>query len=151
MSYDKNKGLIAIATAYSNRKYTYDVLNLNWVQADTVASTPDQVLDLDSYTNGNGFLKRKAFDHTRTKWEANTSVLYENQVDKLIYWMQKGFAVKDGKCDTHLRHARIRYFNEWQHGYVEGTFYVPNITFNYKLELNDELLYQPIRFSFIEL
>ena len=151
MSYDKNKGLIAIATGYSGGKYTYQKLNLNWVQGDSITSTPDQMLDIDSYTNGNGILKRKVFDHTRSKWEANTSILYESQVDALICLMQEGFKVKDGKCDTKKRHLRIRYFNEWEHGYSTGTFYVPDITFSYKLELNGELVYQPIRFSFIEL
>lgn len=151
MSYDRDKGLIAIATAYSNKKYTYDVLDLNWVQTDTISSTPDQMLDVDSYTNGNGFLKRKVFDHTRSKWEANTSILYESQVDKLIYLLQKGFAVKDGKCNAPKRELRIRYYNEWQHGYVSGVFYVPDITFSYKMELNDKLVYQPIRFAFVEL
>lgn len=151
MSYDKNKGLIAIATGYSNKKYTYTPLNLNWIQMDTIASTPDQVLDIDTNTNGNGILKRTVFDHTRSKWEANTSILYENQVENFIRLLQNGFAVKDGKCTAKKRHLRIRYYNEWKHGYEEGTFYVPDITFNYKLELDGELLYQPIKFSFIEL
>lgn len=151
MSYDKNKGLIAIATEYSGKKYTYQALNLGWIQGDTISSTPDQMLDIDSHTNGNGILKRKVFDHTRSKWEANTSVLYESQVSALINLMQKGFKVNDGKCDVKKRHLRIRYYNEWRHGYAEGTFYVPDITFAYKTELGDKLVYQPIRFAFIEL
>lgn len=151
MAYKKENGLIAIATEYHNGKYEYTKLNLEWVQTDSINSTPDQKLDLDSHRNGNGYLKRTVLDHTCSKWEANTTILCEEEVDELIRLMQQGFEVKDGQCTAKKRHLRIRYLNEWRHGYVEGHFYVPDISFNYKVELNGKLVYQPIRFAFIEL
>ena len=150
MAYEKEKGLVAVATRYSAGTYHYEKINFGWVQTDTINSTPDQITDLDDFVNGDGYLKRTVLPHTRSKWEANTSILYENQVDQFIQLLQKGFHVKDGKCNEQERHLRIRYFNEWKHGYASGHFYVPDITFSYKTVLDDMLVYQPIRIASIE-
>ena len=53
--YDESKGLIAIATGYSGGKYTYERLNHDLLQQDTIQSTPDQMQDKDSYTNAKGY------------------------------------------------------------------------------------------------
>lgn len=151
MAYSKEKGLIAIATGYQDGKYTYTKLNLNWVQAESVTSTPEQIIDVDSYRNANGYLKRTVLDHAPTKWEANTTVLYQDEVDKFLDLLDEGFSLKDGKCTKKKRQLRIRYYNEWERGYSEGHAYIPVISFSYKLVINDKLVYQPIRFAFIEL
>lgn len=150
MAYSKSKGLIAIATGYSGGNYEYTVLDMGWVQSESITSTPNQIQDLDSYVNGNGYLKRTVLDHTRSKWEANTGILHESDVESFIKLLQRGFAVNDGKCTEKKRHLRIRYYNEWEHGYSSGIFYMPDISFQYKTCLNGELVYQPIRFAFIE-
>lgn len=152
MAYDPNKGLIELATSYSGGSYTYETIPLKWVQTENITSTPDQRQDLDSYVNGNGYLKRTVMGHTRTKWEANTTILMYDQKCKFINLLNKAMAVKDGgNCSSHKRHVRIRYYNEWSDSHETGFFYIPDIDFNYKTILNDKLVYQPIRFSFIEL
>lgn len=152
MGYDKNRGLIQIAVGYQNKSYTYETIDLSWMQVDQINSTPDQRQDLDSFVNGNGYLKRTVMEHTRTKWEANTTILTYSQKCKFIKLLKRGMGVQDGgKCSSHKRHVHIRYYNEWSDSYESGLFYIPDITFNYKLELNGELVYQPIRFAFIEL
>lgn len=151
MGYEANKGLIAIADEYNDGKYHYAKLNLNWVQEGTINSTPSQMQDIDTHTNGKGYLRRTVMPHSRSKWEANTGLLTEEQVSSFIRFLQKGFAIKDGTCAADKRQLKIRYFNEWEHGYTEGHFYVPDISFTYKTILNEELIYQPIRFAFIEL
>lgn len=151
MGYDKKRGLIQIATGYSNKLYSYETINLNWMQTDQINSTPDQRQDLNSYVNGNGYLKRTVMQHTRTKWEANTHILTYKQKCEFVRLLKKGMVVKDGgKCSTLKRHVHLRYYNEWSDGYEVGLFYIPDITFNYKLILNGVPVYQPIRFSFIE-
>ena len=50
--YDPSKGVIAIATGYSGGKYTYSKINHDLLQPDTMKSTPDQMQDLNTYTNG---------------------------------------------------------------------------------------------------
>lgn len=151
MAYSKEKGLIAIATGYQDGEYTYTKLNLNWVQAESITSTPEQIMDVDSYRNANGYLKRTVLDHAPAKWEANTTILYEEDVDQLLNLLQDGFSVNDDTCSKNKRQLRIRYYNEWEHGYSHGHFYVPDIAFSYKTVLNDKLVYQPIRFAFVEL
>lgn len=151
LAFDANKGLIGIATSYSDGKYVYETIDSGWLQTDTVNSTPDQRQDLDSYVNAKGYLKRTVMEHTRTKWEANTGILYYDQVRQFIKLLNKGFKIKDGKCGEKARHCKIRYFNEWTDSYETGFFYVPDITFTYKTLLYSVPVYQPIRFSFIEL
>lgn len=152
MAYDPNKGLIELATGYSNGTYIYETIPLEWVQTENITSIPDQRQDLDSYVNGNGYLKRTVMEHTRTKWEANTAILTYDQKCKFISLLNKAMNVKDGgHCSSHKRHVRIRYYNEWSDSHTTGFFYIPDIEFNYKTMLNDKLVYQPIRFAFIEL
>ena len=65
--------------------------------------------------------------------------------------MDKGFRVKDGKASVKKRHLKARFYNDWTHDYATMYCYVPDIDFQYKLVLNGELNYQPIRIAFIEL
>lgn len=145
MAFDIKKGLIAINTTAG-----YKVLDLSWIQVDSITSTPNQIQDVDSFINGNGYLKRTTLPHNRSKWEANTSILYEQDVQKLTKLLKDGYSVKDGVCDETQRKMKIRYYNEWSASYEEGYFYVPDISFAYKTILNSKLVYQPIRFAFIE-
>ena len=112
--YDESKGLIAIATGYSDGKYTYEKLNHDLLQQDTIQSTPDQMQDKDSYTNAKGYLRRTVMEHSRSKWEANTHIISDKELDQLLSLFDKGFAVNDGECSKKKRHlywrsmARIR-------------------------------------------
>ncbi len=65
MAYEKEKGLVAVATRYSAGTYHYEKINFGWVQTDTINSTPDQITDLDDFVNGDGYLKRTVLPHTR--------------------------------------------------------------------------------------
>ena len=150
MAFEESKGLIAIATGYANGSYQYEAVDLNYVQMDTIIATPSQMQDLDSYVNGKGYLKRTVLEHSRSKWEANTTILTSTQVQKLLKLLQKGFTLNDSKCSKAKRELRLRYYNEWENDHVAGYFYVPDITFTYKIMLNGKLYYQPIRFAFIE-
>ena len=149
--YDESKGLIAIATGYSDGKYTYEKLNHDVLQQDTIQSTPDQMQDKDSYTNAKGYLRRTVMEHSRSKWEANTHIISDKELDQLLSLFDKGFAVNDGKCSKKKRHLYVRYYNDWKRDYATMICYVPDITFQYKTKLKGRLYYQPVRFAFIEL
>ena len=149
--YDPSKGVIAIATGYSGRKYTYSKINHDLLQPDTMKSTPDQMQDLNTYINGKGYLKRTVMEHSRSKWECNTCTLTEKQWISICDLLDKGFRVKDGKASAKKRHLKARFYNDWTHDYATMYCYVPDIDFQYKLVLSGELNYQPIRIAFIEL
>ena len=59
--YDESKGLIAIATGYSDGKYTYEKLNHDLLQQDTIQSTPDQMQDKRSE-------ERRVGKECRSRW-----------------------------------------------------------------------------------
>ena len=108
-------------------------------------------MDLDTYINGKGYLKRTVMEHSRSKWECNTCTLTEKQWISICDLLDKGFRVKDGKASVKKRHLKARFYNDWTHDYATMYCYVPDIDFQYKLVLNGELNYQPIRIAFIEL
>ena len=59
MGYENSKGLIAVASGYDGKNYSYAKLSYKYIQPNgALAITPDQIQDLDSYRNGNGILKR---------------------------------------------------------------------------------------------
>lgn len=149
--YDKSKGVIAVATGYSGGKYTYTKINHDLLQTDTMSSTPNQMQDLDSYTNAKGYLKRTVMEHARSKWECNTCFLTEEQWISICDILEKGFKVKDGKASVSKRHLTARFYNDWKHDYESMHCYVPDITFQYKVALGGKLMYQPVRIAFIEL
>lgn len=150
MSYVAEMGLLQIATGYSGGSYSYSSFPFELVSADSYSSTPDQMQDLDSHVTSTGYLKRKVMPHTRSKIELNTGILTMAQKNQIVNLILTGTSLSDGKCSRNKRHVRLRYYDELTDGYSEGTFYVPDITFQYKLALNGEPLYQPIRIAFIE-
>lgn len=152
MGFEMEKGLIAIATSYDKKTntYVYQKLPEKWIQADTVILTPDQVQDADSYTNGNGYLKRTILPHKRTKYEANTTILTYKDKCTFMELLNEGIMLDDGECDFDERRGRLRYYDDWIDDYKEGFFYIPTISFPHKMYLDGKPLYQPIRFAFIE-
>lgn len=149
--YDESKGLIAIATGYSNGVYTYEKINHDLLQQDTILSTPDQMQDKDSYINARGYLRRTVMEHSRTKWEVNTHIVSEEELDQILSLLDKGYAVKDGKCSEKKRELWVRYYNDLKRKYSVMYCYVPDISFSHKIKLAGRLYYQPVRFAFIEL
>lgn len=150
MSYNTEKGLFMVATGYHGGKYTYQRFPLELMTADSIEMTPDQMQDLDSHVNGYGYLKRFVLPHSRSKIEMNTSILTYGQKKEIISIIKAGYSIKDGECSEKKRHLRVMYYDDWTDDYKEGVFYVPDITFSYKMELDEKPMYQPIRIAFIE-
>lgn len=149
--FDPSKGVIAVATGYSSGKYTYTKIDHNLLQTETISSTPNQMQDLDSYTNGKGYLKRKTMEHSRSKWECNTCILTEKEWIEICDTLDAGCALKDGHASKSKRQLTARFYNDMTHSYEVMHCYVPDINFQYKLLLDGKLLYQPIRLAFIEM
>lgn len=102
MAYSASKGLLALPIDYSKSSgYTYQKLSYKYIQPNgALTITPNQMQDLDSYVNGDGYLKRKVLKHSRTKIEWNTPYLTYEDKCKLILAIRKGY--KQGMVTTLL-------------------------------------------------
>lgn len=150
MAYSNSKGLIALPTAYSEKDgYIYKKLSYHFIQPNGgISITPNQMQDLDSYVNGNGLLKRKVLNHSRTKIEWNTPYLTYEDKCKLMLTIRNGY--KHGVGVYKERKIRIRYFNDWEDDYDTGTFYMPDVQFQYGGLYHGAPMYLPIRLAAIE-
>ena len=151
MAYSQAKGLIALPTDYNSAKkeYTYQKLSYKYIQPNgKLTMTPSQMQDLDSYVNGNGYLKRKVLEHHRTKIEWNTPYLTYDDKCKLISTIRKAF--KQGIGDSSSRTVHARYYNDWEDDYASGKFYMPDVQFQYGGLYHGAPMYLPIRLALIE-
>lgn len=150
MAYSNSKGLIALPTAHSDKNgYTFQKLSYQFIQLNNgISITPDQMQDIDSYVNGNGLLKRKVLDHSRTKIEWNTPYLTYEDKCRLIQLVRNAY--KYGVGVYKERKVRIRYYNDWEDDYATGTFYMPDVQFQYGGLYHGAPLYLPIRLAAIE-
>lgn len=149
MAYEKAKGVLGIATAYSNGSYTYTKLD-EFIGANNYTATPNQMQDLDSYVNANGKLKRNVLPHSRSKIEFNTPYLKHAKKLKLVKLLNSAMALKDGTCNKAERKVRIRFYNDWTDDYETAFCYIPDIPFQYGGTYSGVPLYLPVRVAFIE-
>ena len=93
MAYEKNKGMVAVATSYSGGDYHFEKLD-QYIEASSYNVTPDQMQDLDSYVNANGKLKRTTMPYSRSKIEFNIVHTDEEIMDKLMTILKKARKLK---------------------------------------------------------
>ena len=149
MAYEKSKGLLQLATSYSNGNYTYTKID-GFIAAENLTTTPNQMQDLDSYVNANGRLKRTVLPHSRTKIEFNTPYLTSEKKKELIGLMVSAMSLKDGVCNATERKVRIRFYNDWLDDYEIARCYISDVSFQYYSKYKGSPLYLPIRIAFIE-
>lgn len=104
--------------------------------------TPNQIMDLDPYRDGDGVLHRNALPHTATSMEFSTPPIRLSDVEKLNQYIQHGQRVK---CE-------IEYWNPNTSQYVSGTFYIADVPYeivNVDEEKKD-ILYKPIKITVTE-
>lgn len=149
MAYQKSRGLIQIATGYSGGSYTYEKLD-GFIGKEDITSTPNQMQDLDSYVNANGYLKRNVLPHSRSKIEFNTHYLEYKEKQQLVKMLNSAMNLKDGVCNEAERKVKVRFYNDWTDDYEVMTCYIPDVNFQSGGTYTGEPRYLPIRLAFIE-
>jgi hypothetical protein len=112
------------------------------IALESYKCTPDQIMDLDPYRDGNGFLHRNALPHTATSIEFSTTHLYLKDVDRLNAFVPHGNRVK---CE-------MEYWNPNTSLYQSGTFYISDIPYeivNVNKKKNN-IFYKPIKITITE-
>lgn len=149
MSYEKSKGMLAVATRYisSEDKYYYEKLD-SYIEASSLNITPDIVQEEESYRNANGLLKRPGImPYTASKIEANIKQADENTMDKVMSILMKATNVKDAVSSENK--IRIRFYNPKKMEYKNAWAYFPDITYNVYTTSRGIPIYTPTRIAFI--
>lgn len=109
-----------------------------FIAMETYQITPNQKIDDETYTDGDGVLHRSVLPHDRTKAEFNTTYIKEADSAELQSYFPDTLS------------ASVQYWNPKKSTYETGTFYVPDITFEIYSITATSVLYKPIRIAFIE-
>lgn len=110
----------------------------NLISYSTYKSTPNQITDLDSYTDEDGLLHRNPLPHLSSKIEFETKPMWlpqKKQIQKLI--------------PTRIL-LNVDYWNDEENQYNSGEFYVPDIIYPIIWLQYGSILYDKIRIAFIE-
>ncbi len=109
-----------------------------YIQLDSYVSTPNQIMDVDSYRDADGVLHRNTLTHTASKIEFNTPCLNLADKNKLKIYIPT------------RKKLTLEYWNDDANAYTTGTFYVPDITYDIYHITSNDIIYKPIRIAFIE-
>lgn len=104
--------------------------------------TPEQIMDLDPYRDGDGKLHRNVLPHTATSIEFSTTYLHLCNVEKLNEFLPHNNRVQ----------CTVDYWNPNTSSYSTGTFYITDVPYEfYRVdEEKKDILYKPIKVTFTE-
>lgn len=111
----------------------------SFIQLDTYKSTPNQILDLDSYTDSNGILHRNILPARATKIEFNTPILT----------LDRKMALQALLPSSRVKFT-LQYWNDDTNSYKTGDFYIPDITYEIKRHTSNNIWYNPVRIAMID-
>lgn len=113
------------------------------IRADTYTITPDQIVDLDSYTDNDGELHRNPLSHTSTKIEFNTPTMYEYQIGIVRSILPLSNPHEKSVVD-------VEYYNPSSMEYQNMKAYVPDISYSLYYADSVDVIYNETRLAFIE-
>lgn len=123
-----------------------DILPNQFIRYDTYEVEPNQRLDLDSTRDLTGVLHRTVLAHTATRIDFTVNHLTNDEHDYLLDLLHKNMS------NTHSKTITLYYWDDENHDYKSGRFYVPDIKFKIRHidEQNGTILYDETKLAFIE-
>lgn len=112
-----------------------------YIQAGTYKATPDQITDIDDYTDNDGILHRNILPAKATKIEFSIKPV-----------RLKDLSIIKSILPEARVEVNIEYWNDWSMKYQSGKAYIPDLTFEPYMDYPDtnDCLYNPTRIAFIE-
>lgn len=113
-----------------------------FIQLSTYSITPNQRMESSAERDTTGMLHRETCEHTATKIEFNTPYIRGVEVAELNTLL--------GIAEDRQRNVTIDYFDPETQSYKNADCYMPDVQYSIYSEINNDLLYSPIRYAFIE-
>lgn len=116
-----------------------------YILKDTYDTKPQQIQDMDSYTDGNGLTHRNALEHRKSQVQFTLMRMPEAEMAPIIDGITRNFLnplERDGNCT---------YYDAWIHDYRTVHMYIdPSTDFKLIEEVNGKLEYNETQMLFIE-
>jgi hypothetical protein len=115
-----------------------NTIPLKYISLKSYKSTPNRQIDLDTYRDADGFLRRNILPHRATTIEFSTPYLHLS--DKIALQSLLPSRTK----------LTLTYWNDETNEYTSGNFYIPDVSYDiYQID-GDDIIYMPIAYKFIE-
>lgn len=123
-----------------------EILPNEYIRYNTYEVEPNQRLDLDSTRDLTGVMHRNVLAHTATRIDFTTPHLSGSAHDALVDLLHRNMV------DTHSKTIMLEYWDDENHDYKTGKFYIPDIKFKIRSidEDNKTILYNETKLAFIE-
>lgn len=115
-----------------------------YIQFKTYKPVPNQRTELSAFRDSNNLLHRNTSPNYKTTLKFSTTQLH--LFDKKI--IQN--VLSSGLVDAKERKYNITYWNDETNNYVTSVFYSPDITYSIVSITNNDIIYEPIAFEFIQ-
>lgn len=121
------------------------VIPKKYIKRDTYDTSPSQIQDLNSYTDGDGVTHRNALEHTKSQVQFTLLRMSEKEMAKIVDGMRKNF------LNPLERDANCTYYDMWIHDYKTVHMYIdPSTKFKLIEEVDGELEVNETQMLFIE-
>lgn len=111
---------------------------MKYISHKSYSSTPNRIQDLDSYRDADGILRRNIVPHKASTIQFSTPYLH----------------LADKKSLQALLPSRVKltleYWNDETNTYTSGVFYIPDVSYDIYSTTNEDIIYMPISYQFIE-
>lgn len=113
-----------------------------FIQLSTYAITPNQRMESSAERDTTGELHRTTCEHTASKIEFQTPYLKGSEIAELNQLL--------AIADNLQRNVSIEYFDPETQSYKNAECYISDIQYTIYSQIENDLLYMPTRYAFIE-
>lgn len=121
-----------------------EIIPLNFIKVKTYIVSPQQRLETAAERDATGMLHRTTVAHTPSKIEFQTPNLRNAEVSALVDLIRRNYT------NYTQRNVSVTYYNPETDSYLSGTFYMPDVQYTIYSIDGDTVMYDPIRYAFIE-
>ena len=125
-------------------KFGNTILPHEYIQIDTYQSIPNQRIELSAYRDSNTDLHRVTSQNYKTTIKFDTMYLTLEQKIDLQTKMQAGLV------NATERKYQVNYWNDEDNQYDTKYFYIPDVAFLIHSITENDILYNPVSFEFIQ-
>ena len=125
-------------------KFGNTILPHEYIQIDTYQSIPNQRIELSAYRDNNVDLYRVTSQNYKTTIKFDTMSLTLEQKIDLQTKMQAGLV------NATERKYQVNYWNDEDNQYDTKYFYIPDVAFPIHSITENDILYNPVSFEFIQ-
>lgn len=120
------------------------ILPNRYFKQGSYSVTPNQRTELSANRDNDNYLHRNTSPNHKTKISFETGILYLQDKINIQNIMNNGL------INSVERKYSITYWNDEQNCYITAEFYMTDVTYTILDTLGNDIIYQPVKFDFIQ-